>query len=397
MLVKFPKSIKIFHNIGLSGWIVEGEGVMMGPGVRDDKDFSACGIFGIMDRSGTRFRGRKIVRAMENMKVRGNGLGAGYAVYGLYKQYKQYYALHMIFDEKEAKRRVDEFLQRNFEVVHEEAIPTDDSVGLPNPPLFWRYFVSPKKKGVEKSLGDEDYVISKVMHINTSLPGAYVISSGRNMGIFKGVGFPEEIAEFFMLEEYKGYMWTAHTRFPTNTPGWWGGAHPFGILDWSVVHNGEISSYGTNKRYLEMFGYYSTLKTDTEVLAYIFDLLMRKQGLPIETVAKILAPPTWDEIDAMEEKERAFHTALRMTYAPLLVNGPWAVVVAKQGLMFGLTDRIRLRPLTTAERGEFFFISSEEAAIRAVSPNLDRVYTPYGGEPVVAALEEKALKKVLGE
>ena len=25
-------------------------------------------------------------------------------------------------------------------------------------------------------------------------------------------------------------------------PGWWGGAHPFALLDYSVVHNGEISS-----------------------------------------------------------------------------------------------------------------------------------------------------------
>lgn len=370
---------------------------MLAPYVKDDKDFSACGIFGVMDRSGSRFRARKIVRAMENMRVRGNGLGAGFAVYGLYKQYKPYYALHLIFDSKEAKRKVDEFLHSRFDVVHEDAIPTDDSVGLPNPPLFWRYFVAPKKKGQENALSDEDYVVKHVMKINTAIDGAFVISSGRNMGIFKGVGFPEQIADFFMLNEYKGYMWTAHTRFPTNTPGWWGGAHPFGLLDWSVVHNGEISSYGTNKRYLEMFGYYSTLKTDTEVLTYAFDLLMRKQGLPIEVVAKILAPPTWDEIDEMEEKERNFYRALRMVYSPLLLNGPWAIIVARHGMMVGLTDRIRLRPLTTAERGDKFYISSEEAAIRAVSPNLDRVYTPYGGEPVVALLEERALKKVLGE
>ena len=71
------------------------------------------------------------------------------------------------------------------------------------------------------------------------------------MGAFKGVGFPEEIGHYFLLEEYEGHTWIGHNRFPTNTPGWWGGAHPFTLLDWSIVHNGEISSYGINSRYLE--------------------------------------------------------------------------------------------------------------------------------------------------
>ena len=65
--------------------------------------------------------------------------------------------------------------------------------------------------------------------------------------------------EFYRLEEYEGYCWTAHGRYPTNTPGWWGGAHPFALLDYSVVHNGEISSYDANRRFIEMFGYKCTL------------------------------------------------------------------------------------------------------------------------------------------
>jgi len=359
-----------------------------------DKDFSACGIFGIMDRSGKRFNGERIVKAMANMHVRGNGLGAGYAVYGLYKEYKEYYCLHiMIQGDTDVKRDVEEFLNVNFDIVHDEEIPTNEEVEVINPPLFWRYFVAPQKKGLDKKLSDDDYVIKKVMYINTKIDGAYVISSGKNMGVFKGIGFPEEIAEYFMIEEYKGYIWTAHSRFPTNTPGWWGGAHPFCILDWTVVHNGEISSYGTNKRYLEMFGYYCTLMTDTEVMAYVFDLLMRRQKLPIEIVAKILAPPMWDIIDHMDEKSRSLYTTLRMVYAPLLINGPWTVIVAHHGEMFGLTDRIRLRPITAGERGDLLFLSSEEAAIRAVCPNLDRVWTPHGGEPVIGRLNNR--KKVV--
>ncbi len=362
---------------------------------RVTKEIQACAVFGVMDRSGRRFDGSMIVEAMKNMRVRGNGLGGGFAVYGIYPEYKDYYALHVMFqeDDPDLKQEVDEFLHRNFDVVHDEEIPTNEDANVSDPPLFWRYFVMPQKKGEDKKLSDDDYVVKKVMYINTCIDNAYVFSSGKNMGVFKGVGFPEEIADFFMLEEYKGYIWTAHSRFPTNTPGWWGGAHPFCILDWTVVHNGEISSYGTNRRYLEMYGYYCTLYTDTEVIAYAVDLLMRKQGLPIEVVAKIFAPPMWDQIDRMDEKKRKFYTALRMVYAPLLINGPFTVIIAHHGEMIGLTDRIRLRPITAGEKGDMLFVSSEEAAIRAVCPNLDRVWTPHGGEPVVGRLyEEKVIE-----
>ena len=141
------------------------------------------------------------------------------------------------------------------------------------------------------------------------------------MGIFKGVGYPEDIGRFYKLEEYEGYIWTSHGRFPTNSVGWWGGAHPFGILDWSVIHNGEISSYGINKRYLEHFGYYCTLSTDTEVLSYLFDLLARKHQLSFEIVAKILAAPFWEDIERLPENEQQFYIALRTIYASALVNG----------------------------------------------------------------------------
>lgn len=41
--------------------------------------------------------------------------------------------------------------------------------------------------------------------------------------------------------------------------------------------------------------------------------------------------------------------------------------------MFGLTDRIRLRPITAGEKEDHISMSSEEAAIRAVFPELERV------------------------
>ena len=146
-------------------------------------------------------------------------------------------------------------------------------------PLIWRYFVQPlPTKLADSQLDEKEFVVKCVIRINVTIDGAYVFSSGKNMGVFKAVGFPEDVGEFYRLEEYEGYCWTAHGRYPTNTPGWWGGAHPFALLDLSVVHNGEISSYDANRRYIEMFGYQCTLLTDTEVITYIIDYLLRKTG-----------------------------------------------------------------------------------------------------------------------
>ncbi len=361
-----------------------------------EKEISSCSIFGAMNRDGERFTGEGVTRAIANMHVRGNGLGGGFAAYGIYPQYQEYYALHMMFTggnrqvKREAKDEFEAFLCANFDLVYDEEIPHDDEVRVMDPPLLWRYFVAPNKKGDEARLSDDDYVVAKSMWVNTQIENACVFSSGKNMGIFKGVGFPEEISEYFMLDRlYRGHIWTAHGRFPTNSQAWWGGAHPFGLLDWTVVHNGEISSYGTNRRYLEMYGYKCTLFTDTEVITYAVDLLMRRQRLPIELVSKVLSPPVWKSIDRMDEKARKLLTALRMVYAPLLLNGPFTIIIANQREMIGLTDRIRLRPLTAATKGEMLYLSSEEASIRLISPDLDRVWTPNGGEPVVGELSER--------
>jgi len=352
----------------------------------DDKDFSACGIFAAMNVQGNRFGSKDQVKAMVNMHDRGNGLGGGFAVYGIYPQFKEYYALHIMYLTKDAKEKTDRTLASKFDIAYDEEMQTR-SAKVHNPPLVWRYFVQPRKGQPEENQVEEDYVIEAVMRVNTETGKAFVFSSGKDMGVFKGVGFPEDVADFFCLEDYEGYLWTCHSRFPTNTPGWWGGAHPFNILDWTVIHNGELSSYGINRRYLEMFGYKCTMQTDTEVLAYAVDLLMRRERLPVELVSQILAAPLWNEIDQMEAKQAQLLRAMRQTYGSLLMNGPFSIVIAHHGEMIGLTDRIKLRPLVAGTNGDFVYLSSEESAMRLVSPNLDKFWAPRGGEPVVVRLK----------
>ena len=239
-------------------------------------------------------------------------------------------------------------------------------------------------------LSEKEFVARTVMKINAEMPGAYVFSSGKNMGAFKAVGFPEDVGVFYKLETYEGYSWTAHGRYPTNTPGWWGGAHPFTLLDYSIVHNGEISSYDANRRYIEMFGYQCTLQTDTEVITYIMDYLLRVQGLTVKEAANVIAAPFWSTIAGKPDAEREKLTYLRTVFSNLLITGPFSIVFGFNGGLMALNDRLKLRSMVVGEKDDKVLIASEEAAIRVMEPEAENIYAPSGGEPVIVKVKEGA-------
>ncbi len=349
---------------------------------------SGCAISGILNRKGKTFSGKEIIQSISLMRERSNGLGGGFAAYGIYPEYKDLFAFHMLYEDESCRIKTEEFLSRNYQIEKAELLPVNKIPSIKEPPIIWRYFLVPRKEVCEElHISLNEFVVRSVMEINAAIDGAFVASSGKNMGAFKGVGYPEDIGEFYRLEEYQGYLWTAHGRFPTNTPGWWGGAHPFTLLDWSVVHNGEISSYGTNARYLEEFGYECALKTDTEAAAYLFDLLIRCHGLPKRVACQVLAAPFWEHIERMPEKEREIARSLRIVYGKALLNGPFSILLGCSEGMIAINDRIKLRPLIAAEKDENLYVSSEESAIIEVCRNPDKIWVPRAGEPVIGILE----------
>lgn len=353
---------------------------------------SGCAIAAVISKEGKRMTGEAIVESMKPMHDRSNGLGGGFAGYGIYPEYKDFYALHMFFDERSTRKDTETFLKERFEIVKSEIIPTRKIPSITDEPIIWRYFVTPLKSVLaDLQLDEKEFVARTVMKINTEIKGAYVFSSGKNMGTFKAVGFPEDVGVFYKLDEYEGYSWTAHGRYPTNTPGWWGGAHPFTLLDWSIVHNGEISSYDANRRFIEMFGYKCNLQTDTEVITYIMDYLIRVQGLTLSEAASVVAAPFWSTIENktdIEDKNK--HIYLRTLFPSLLITGPFSIVLGFNGGLMALNDRLKLRSMVVGEKDDKVFIASEEAAIRTMEPNAENIWSPAGGEPVIIKVKEGA-------
>lgn len=350
---------------------------------------SGCAISAMISKDGRKMNGEKIIKSMIPMHDRSNGLGGGFAAYGIYPKYKDFYAFHIFLNGKSVKEECERLLKDRFEVVKAEVIPIHKIPEITDVPLIYRYFVTPLHSVLERLQIDEnEYVARSVMYINTYLDGAYVFSSGKNMGTFKAVGFPEDVGRFYKLDEYEGYSWTAHGRYPTNTPGWWGGAHPFGLLDYTIVHNGEISSYDANRRTMEMYGYKCNLQTDTEVITYIADYLLRKQGLTLEETASVIAAPFWSTIEKKPPKEAEMLEFLRKVYSGMLITGPFSVVLGFTGGIMALNDRLKLRSMVVGEKDDMVYIASEEAAIRVMEPEPQNIWSPRGGEPVIIKLKE---------
>ena len=366
----------------------EGKPRQRGPLEGEVRIPSGCAIAGLFHKKGRLIGGETIIRAMEPMHDRSNGLGGGFAGYGIYPEYADCYAFHLFYDDESCREACEHYLKSFFDIASMSLMPVCRCREITDAPLIWRYFVRPKEWRMEEEGVDEKaYTARHVLEVNSRIEGAYIFSSGKNMGVFKGVGYPEDIGRYFRLEDYKAACWTAHGRYPTNTPGWWGGAHPFSLLDVSVVHNGEISSYDANRRCMEMYGYDCRLLTDTEVIAYMLDYLTRRQQVTWTEAAEVIAAPFWSTIDHLPKEEQARMTLLRRRFSSLLITGPFSIRVGFEGGMMALNDRLKLRSLVVAEDEDVAYVASEECALRAIAPELGGVWSPRGGEPVIFTRE----------
>jgi glutamate synthase domain-containing protein 1 len=71
----------------------------------------------------------------------------------------------------------------------------------------------------------------------------------------------------------------------------------------------------------------------------------------------------------------------------LLITGPFSILVGFTGGMMALNDRLKLRSMVAAEKGDRLYVASEECAIRQMTPTVDRIWSPKGGEPIIVRLE----------
>ena len=110
-----------------------------------------------------------------------------------------------------------------------------------------------------------------------------------------------------------------------------------------------------------MFGYKCTLQTDTEVITYIADYLLRRQGMSLEEAANVIAAPFWD---------LSFPALLKVYIEQVSVDG--ITFGSTESGLQGLCRASQLVFLTT--RGGFYTGDAMEMGSRY----LDALHTFFG-------------------
>ena len=109
-----------------------------------------------------------------------------------------------------------------------------------------------------------------------NVPGAYVLSQGESIEIFKGVGNPAAIIDRLALGGRSGTHAIGHTRMATESAVTVAGSHPFSTGDDTcLVHNGSLSNHNRLREQLARHGERFQTDNDSEVAAAYLAARMR--------------------------------------------------------------------------------------------------------------------------
>ncbi len=167
-------------------------------------------------------------------------------------------------------------------------------------------------------------------------PDVTVLSEGRAIEIFKGLGDPGEVTERYRLEARAGTHAIAHTRMATESAVTIAGSHPFSTgADTCLAHNGSLSNHNRLRARLARAGERFQTQNDSEVAAGFLAERMRRGESLAEAVAAALK-----DLDGF------------YTFAIGTAEG-FAVV----------RDPIACKPAVIAETGDWVAMASEYRAI----------------------------------
>ncbi len=204
--------------------------------------------------------------------------------------------------------------------------------------------------------GDTKRLIDQLEDIE----GVEVLSVGKGLELIKDLGDATTVSEQYGLKNFIGTHAIGHTRMATESDVDIRSAHPYWAYpfnDVSVVHNGQLTNYWTNRRDLERRGHRFVSNCDSELIAvYIADCI--DQGEVLESAMR----RSVDELD-----------------------GVFTYLVATSDQLGMAKDVMAAKPMVLYESDEFVGLASEEVAIRSIFPHEIDTWDPYEGEVKVWA------------
>jgi glutamate synthase domain-containing protein 1/glutamate synthase domain-containing protein 3 len=375
--------------------------------------------------------GRFIYEPSVQMQNRGNGKGGGIAAVGLVPEemgvsrevLDSHYLLQIALLDPTCHAELERrFVLPHFDVALSTRQPhVDDHRDIPGlevrPPEVHRYVVRVKPAALERfaesagltelaprKLEDEfvwrnSFQLNDVYYASLGEKRAFVLSHGKNLLVYKLVGYAEQNVQYYRLQDTKAHVWIAHQRYPTKGRVWHpGGAHPFVGVNEALVHNGDFANYHSVCEYLRQRNIRQQFLTDTEVSVQLFDLWDRVYGYPLEYIIEALAPTTEHDFDQLPPEKQAVYRQIQATHVHASPDGPWFFIVARsqegQFQLLGITDTAMLRPqvfaLSDNGQVQIGLVCSEKQAIDATlrslakedprfCPVADRYWNARGG------------------
>ena len=186
--------------------------------------------------------------------------------------------------------------------------------------------------------------------IINNAPDVTVLSLGKNIEVFKGIGDPDRVAKDFGLAERTGTHAIAHTRMATESAITTAGSHPFSTgADTCLVHNGSLSNHNNLREVLITHGEQFQTENDSEVAAAYLAWRM-------------------SEGDTLNE---ALEAALRD------LDGFYTFAIGTEDGFAVLRDPIACKPAVIAETDDWVAMASEFRAI-APLPGVEnaKIYEP---------------------
>ena len=184
----------------------------------------------------------------------------------------------------------------------------------------------------------------------------YVPSLSASTIVFKGMVMPQYLAQFYpdlADPRLESSVAVFHQRFSTNTLPQWRLAHPYRYL----AHNGEINTVEGNRNWARARGpimtspllpqlsealpLVSLTGSDSQSLDNMLEVLLMGGLDPLHAM-RLLIPPAWHGLDALDPDLRAFYEYYSVHMEPW--DGPAGVVLTDGRYALCTLDRNGLRP-----------------------------------------------------
>src|SRR5437762_2783695 len=255
-----------------------------------------------------------------------------------------------------------ELTRQGLEVAGWRVVPVDPSAcgaeALKTRPLIEQLFVNCRPADIDAGAFNRRLFMARRLAEKALAgdPVFYVPSLSASTIVFKGMVMPQYLAQFYpdlADPRLESSVAVFHQRFSTNTLPQWRLAHPYRYL----AHNGEINTIQGNRNWAtargpllrsallpdlqEVLPLVSMSGSDSQSLDNMLEVLLMGGLDPLHAM-RLLVPPAWHGLDALDPDLRAFYEYYSVHMEPW--DGPAGVVLTDGRYALCTLDRNGLRP-----------------------------------------------------